>query len=286
MLHVGELPSGVLEKLEREEISEIDAENYLRFRERKQREIDGHDGMRNRYTLWFKEGTASDAQIRDFYYQFGGFSRLFPIIQALRVYYAETEEEEEDARSILANEYGVGIDMETGNTEGKKFSHKSAHIKWLRDAAEVFDIARMELGLWELCSHSTQEFLEQLTGIYGHKSHNKRAAASFAVETWAGFGIGGGEEAESNNFWKELITGFSVINNRREQQGLPGMPMGFFLYHFALERAHVANVEHELEEAFFSPEFDEEEWFEGARTALDAVNIFWLGLEETRKQLA
>ena len=33
-------------------------------------------------------------------------------------------------------------------------------------------------------------------------------------------------------------------------------------------------------------EFDEEEWFEGARIALDAVNTFWLGLEETRKQLA
>jgi hypothetical protein len=69
-------------------------------------------------------------------------------------------------------------------------------------------------------------------------------------------------------------------------QGLVPLNVGFFQYHFNLEIAHVANVEHELEEVFFDPGFDENKWFEGAQKALDAIHILWLGLEESRKQLA
>jgi hypothetical protein len=72
----------------------------------------------------------------------------------------------------------------------------------------------------------------------------------------------------------------------RKNLGLPSLNMGFFKFHFGLETGHVANVEHELAEVLARPDFDREKWFFGAMHALDAILIFWKGLNEARKKLA
>ena len=250
-------------------------------------EIYQHDVIqRNPYTKWFKLGGATTSQVADLVTQFSVFSNHFIPLEAKRMVNAATEREEMEARAILASEIGVSIDAKTGNTEGHRFSHNSAHIKWLRDVGEMLGLNRDKLGKWALGSRATIRFLTSLEKVYGSPDNNIGSGASFAVESWAGYGIGKGVEAESKNFWKELITGLEGYNSRnREALQLPPLNVGFFRFHFSLESGHVANVEQELKEVFASPEFDSEKWFSGASRALGAIRIFWNGLDQSRRRI-
>jgi hypothetical protein len=242
--------------------------------------------QRNPYTKWFKSGGATTAQVADLVTQFSVFSNHFIPLEAKRMVNSATEAEEMEARAILASEIGVSIDPKTGNIEGHRFSHNSAHIKWLRDVGEMLGLNRNALGKWALGSPSTHRFLRNLEKVYGSPDNNIGSGASFAVESWAGYGIGKGEEAESNNFWKELITGLEGYNRQnRERLQLPPLNVGFFRFHFGLESGHVANVEHELRQTFVDPGFDSDKWFAGAARALEAIRIFWSGLDRSRRQL-
>ena len=240
----------------------------------------------NPYTKWFKRGEATTAQVTDLIIQFSVFSNHFIPLEAKRMVNAATESEEKEARAILGSEIGVSIDAATGDIEGHKFSHNSAHIKWLRDVGEMLGLNRNQLGKWALGSDATHRFLQELEEVYGSPDNSTGAGASFAIESWAGFGIGKGEEAESNNFWQELITGLEGYNRKhRSNLGLPPLKVGFFKFHFGLETGHVANVEHELDEVFMRPDFNREKWLYGAFHALDAILVFWKGLDEKRKTL-
>jgi hypothetical protein len=242
--------------------------------------------QRNPYTKWFKLGEASTAQVADLVTQFSVFSNHFIPLEAKRMVNSATEQEEMEARAILGSEIGVSIDPKTGDIEGHRFSHNSAHIKWLRDVGEMLGLRRDELGKWPLGTPSTHRFLKNLERVYGSPDNNVGSGASFAVESWAGFGIGKGEEPESDNFWKELITGLEGYNRRnREPLKLPPLNVGFFRFHFGLETGHVANVEHELKQTFVRPEFDADKWFSGAAHALNAIHIFWNGLDKSRRRI-
>src|SRR6185503_9927415 len=247
-----------------------------------------HDVIqRNPYTQWFKLGEANTEQVIDLVLQFSVFSNHFIPLEAKRMVNAATEEEEMEARAILGSEIGVSIDAATGNIEGHRFSHSAAHIKWLRDIGEMLGLDRNVLGKWSLGSEPTHRFLKNLEDVYGSPDNNIGSGASFAIESWAGCGIGKGEVEESNNFWKELITGLDAYNTKyRKQLGLPPLNIGFFKFHLGLESGHVANVEHELAEVFVRPDFDREQWLYGASHALEAILIFWKGLDAKRRQLA
>ena len=242
--------------------------------------------QQNSYTKWFKRGGATTSQVADLVTQFSVFSNHFIPLEAKRMVNSATEEEEMEARAILASEIGVSIDPKTGNIEGHRFSHNSAHIKWLRDVGEMLGLNRDALGKWALGSPSTHRFLTNLEKVYGSPDNNIGSGASFAVESWAGYGIGKGEEVESNNFWKELITGLEGYNQRnRAPLQLPPLNVGFFRFHFGLESGHVANVEHELQQTFANPGFDSDKWFTGATRALEAIRVFWNGLDRSRRKL-
>lgn len=283
MLNVGELSPGVREKLERGEITGADAENYLRFRKKVRRVIDGNRVItNNRYTKNAKRGL-NTAQVIDLVVQFSVFSNRFPAIEALRYANARKPARKKGSRTVLSNEIGVKMNWDTWDTEGQTFSHEDAHVTWIQHLGEELGLDPWtEMCNWELGTPATHRFLEGFEESYGSLDDNEGAGASFAVETWAGFGIGEGEDVENNNFWKELITGLEIYNKTHGRS----IPISFFRYHFRLERGHVASVERESEGTFFDSDFDEEKWFEGARKALKALNIFWLGLERTRKQLA
>src|SRR6188474_2391021 len=242
--------------------------------------------QQNPYTKWFKLGEANTAQVIDLVVQFSVFSNHFIPLEAKRMVNAATEEAEKEARAILGSEIGVSIDASTGNIEGHRFSHSAAHIKWLRDMGEMLGLDRNLLGKWALGSESTHRFLKNLEDVYGSPDNNIGSGASFAIESWAGYGIGKGAEEEGNNFWKELITGLDAYNRKnRKDLGLQPLNIGFFKFHLGLESGHVANVEHELAEVFVRPDFDREQWLFGASHALDAILIFWKGLDEKRKSL-
>jgi len=164
-------------------------------------------------------------------------------------------------------------------------SHNAAHIKWLRDIGEMLGLDRNQLGKWALGSEPTHRFLKLLEEVYGSPDNNIGSGASFAIESWAGYGIGKGEEAEANNFWRELIVGLERFN-QTNRKGLPPLNIGFFRFHFGLETGHVANVEHELAEVFMRRDFDRDKWMSGATRALDAILVFWKGLDESRRKLA
>ena len=242
--------------------------------------------VQNPYTKWFKLGEANTEQVIDLVLQFSVFSNHFIPLEAKRMVNAATEEEEKEARAILGSEIGVSIDAATGNIEGLRFSHNAAHIKWLRDIGEMLGLERNQLGKWGLASDATQEFLKRLEDVYGSPDNNIGSGASFAIESWAGFGIGKGPEAESNNFWRELIIGLEKYNQKyRKGPDLPPLNIGFFRFHFGLETGHVANVENELAEVLKRADFDQTKWLWGATEALDAIMVFWKGLDESRRRL-
>jgi hypothetical protein len=242
--------------------------------------------QRNPYTKWFKLGQANTEQVIDLVVQFSVFSNHFIPLEAKRMVNAATEEDEKEARAILGSEIGVSIDAATGNIEGHRFSHNAAHIKWLRDVGEMLGLDRNQLGKWALASPATQEFLKRLESVYGSPDNNIGSGASFAIESWAGYGIGKGPEAESNNFWRELIVGLEGYNQEyRKDVGLVPLNIGFFRFHFGLESGHVANVENELAGVLARPDFDQTQWLWGATEALEAILVFWKGLEQTRRQL-
>lgn len=242
--------------------------------------------VNNPYTKWLKKGEITTPQLKDLIAQWGVFSNHFLVVQCKRMVNARSLEAEAGARWILANEIGVGLDVEKGTCDGKTFTTKNAHINWLRELAGMIGIDPLDIGNWNVGSEATHKFLKGLDETYGSPDENVGAGASFAIETWAGFGIGKGKEAESNNFWQEHIAGLKSYNDKqRVAKGLAPLPLAFFQYHFQIEGGHCANVFHELEETFANPNFNQEKYLAGGKKALEAIYTFWLGLDATRKKI-
>ena len=242
--------------------------------------------VNNPYTKWFKQGSANTEQIKDLILQFSVFSNHFIVVQCKRMVYASTIEGEEAARAILLNECGVGMNVKTGSIEGQKFTTPNAHLNWLRKMADMLNIPSNLIGRWKTGTESTHNFLNGLDETYGSLDGIIGAGASFAIETWAAYGIGGSKEEESNNFWDELVVGLESYNAKhRTPKNLLPVPTGFFKYHFETEAGHGVSVWKELEKTFNEKEFDEEKYIKAGKTALEAIYTFWLGLDEMRKKL-
>lgn len=238
----------------------------------------------NAYTAWFSRGEADDGQVADLLVQFSVFSNHFLVVQAKRMVNAGTLEGERCARDILVNECGVGIDVSTGSAEGRTFSSGNAHLNWLREAGAVLGLEPAELGRWNRGSLATRRFLEGLERSYGSRDPMIGAGASFAIESWAAHGLGCGPEAEARNFWRQLIGGLDAVNRRRQVEGLERVPTGFFRFHAETETGHGAGVWRELEKTFDESGFDGRRFLHGGRRALDALQLFWRGLDESRRR--
>ena len=210
------------------------------FKQRIEKEFFQHPVIvNNPYTKWFKQGTANTEQVKDLIRQFSVFSNHFIVVQTKRMVNARTIKGEEAARAILLNECGVGINVKTGSIEGQRFTTPNAHINWLRKMSEILEIDMKLIGRWETGTKATHDFLNGLDKTYGSYDEQVGSGASFAIETWAAFGIGHGEGQESDNFWKELIVGLESYNkHHRISKNLKPVPLGFFQYHFETEEGH------------------------------------------------
>jgi hypothetical protein len=264
---------------------------FLAFQERLARELLAHRVItRNAYTAWFRRGEQSIAQLRAFVVQFSVFSNLFLVAQLHKMINADSLEGMRASKEILANEIGVtfragageksGTQSEAGAPEfvaaegtvqGGIFRFEAGHFEWMLHVATALGLGFGDIGKRRFGTPSTLHFCDELTRLYGAEDYATSQAASYAVENWAAAG-----------FWKELIDGFARYNRRHGA----GIPLGFFVWHDRLEAQHAQHTQEELENHYFHAELDEHAFIRCGNEMLDAVAVFWEGLDKQRKVLA
>jgi pyrroloquinoline quinone (PQQ) biosynthesis protein C len=192
------------------------------------------------------------------------------------------------SKEILANEIGVifnkpGKDLGEvddkdregdpdivsieGSVDGGTFRFRAAHFEWLLRIGEVLGLGFNDMGKRRHGTPATLFFCDQLAAIYGNEDPNIAEGASFAVENWAAAG-----------FWKQLVAGLDAFKKAEE----PKLPLAFFTWHDRIEEQHAGHVMEELEELYFTEDFDEEKFIKGGREMLEGVQAFWTGLNENR----
>jgi hypothetical protein len=247
-----------------------------------------HDVLRhpvicaNPFTAWFKNGDFSRAQARAFLIQFSVFSNPFLIAQLGKVLNAETLEETRASKEILANEIGVGFrgprgDALLGDTEGSieggVFHFRAAHFELLLRMARHFDLEFADLGKRRFGTKPTLHFCDELVRLYAHDDYDVAAAASWAIENWAAAG-----------FWDELVQGWQRYRDRHAFE--QPFDMGFFTWHARLEANHARHTSDELAGVLAAHDLDYDGFVRNANAMLDAVLVFWRGLDEQRQALA
>jgi hypothetical protein len=252
----------------------------------------------NAYTRWFQEGRASDAELRHFVQQFSVFSNQFLVAALLRVINAPTLQQARSAKEILMNELGViyrrttpgtglGVspavatssaemmdregDPELVSTEGTvdggTFRFRAAHFEWLLAVAEGLGLTFDDIGKRRHGRPATLHFCDELIRLYGNPDAQIAEGASFAVENWAAAG-----------FWQELEDGLLKIKSERH----PHLRIAFFTWHNRVEAQHAGHTMEELEAVYFDAHFDRARFFQGGHEVLDAIALFWDGLEADR----
>lgn len=271
------------------EISPAQAERFGAFVDTCNRDLMTHPVITdNRFAAWFATGKADGDIVRHFVVQFSVFSNLFLVAQLQKVINAGSLEGMRASKEILANEIGVifnkpgatkadvsDTDREgdpaivsiEGSVDGGTFRFKAAHFEWLLRMGEVLGLGFNDMGKRRHGTPSTLFFCDQLAAIYGSEDPNIAEGASFAVENWAAAG-----------FWKQLVAGLEAFKKRE----CPDLPLAFFTWHDRIEDQHAGHVMDELEELYFTDDFDEAKFISGGRRMLDGVQAFWTGLNEHR----
>jgi hypothetical protein len=284
----------VLDRLRRGQLTEQQVEEFRDFLEQVDRELFHHRIITdNAYTRWFRAGQATDPELIHFIRQFSVFSNQFLVAALLRVINAPTLQQARSAKEILLNELGViyrrqsratqsagTIDEDSkdrqddpelvsteGTVDGGVFRFKAAHFEWLLAVGEAFGLGFHNLGKRKQGHPATLRFCDELIRLFGSEDDRIAEGASFAVENWAAAG-----------FWQELEDGLLHIKATR----LPSLKVAFFTWHNRVEAQHAEHTMDELEEVFFSPKFDQSRFFQGANEVLDAIAVFWDGLEDDR----
>jgi hypothetical protein len=98
------------------------------------------------------------------------------------------------------------------------------------------------------------------------------AAASWAVENWAAAG-----------FWDELVEGWQRYRDRSRADLVD---IGFFTWHARVEANHAQHTSDELGELLADHFIDQDRFVRNANLMLDAVLVFWRGLDVQRVALA
>jgi len=243
----------------------------------------------NKYTEWFKQGEASLEQMQDLVTQFSVFSNLFLQAQLRKILNAPGLHEMREGKEILANEMGVVFKSEKprksdtefdpnlvsteGSVEGGVYSHNAAHFEWLLDVAQSVGLNFTQVGKRRHGTTETLHFCDALYNLYGSEDLSTSLGASFAIEHWANAG-----------FWDDLVDGWQTVNDKNTLGRKS--PLGFWLFHQALEAQHAAHTMDELEEAIDKNMIgDEDEFLRAMDGILDATGVFWEGLHKVRLTL-
>lgn len=288
------ISSRIEERLRQGELSQEQVHDFQDFLADVDREFLQHRIItHNAYTRWFSEGTATDEQLRHFIKQFSVFSNLFLVAALLKTINSPTLQQSRASREILLNELGVIYrkpgqslgghvsqteeekdregDPELVNTEGTVDGgicrFKAAHFEWLIGVAEGLGLNYADIGKRRHGRPTTLHFCDELIRLYGSDDPLIAEGASFAVENWAAAG-----------FWQELEEGLLRIKQMR----YPHLRLAFFTWHNRVEAQHAGHTLEELEEVYFKPEFDRAKFMQGGKAILDAIAVFWDGLNSDR----
>jgi hypothetical protein len=290
-LHVSER---VEERLQRGELTHAQVDDFRQFLADVDRELMHHRIVTdNRYTRWFRDGVANDDELKHFIKQFSVFSNQFLVAALLKVINAPSLQQMRASKEILLNELGViyrkpgaatangshlseaDKDREgdpdlvgtEGTVDGGIYRHRAAHFEWMCGVGEALGLGYDDLGKRHLGRPTTLHFCDELHRLYGSPDGQIAEGASFAVENWAAAG-----------FWQEMEDGLMKIKQTRH----PKLRLAFFTWHNRVEGQHAEHVLDELEEVYFSENFDRAKFFQGGREILEAVATFWDGLESDR----
>jgi hypothetical protein len=289
-----QVSSRIEERLNEGELTPQQVEDFRDFLAEVDRELLSHRIiLDNAYTRWFQKGEATDDELRHFVKQFSVFSNQFLVAALLKVINAPSLQQARQSKEILMNELGViyrkreqpaanraGLseadkdregDPELVSTEGTVDGglcrFQAAHFEWLLKVGEGLGLTFDDLGKRKNGRPSTLYFCDELQRTYGSDDPQFAEGASFAVENWAAAG-----------FWQELEDGLFAIKNSRH----PQLRLAFFTWHNRVEAQHACHTMEELEETYFSPDFDREKFLRGGREILEGIAAFWEGLENDR----
>jgi hypothetical protein len=248
----------------------------------------------NAYTRWFSEGRATDQELTHFIKQFSVFSNQFLIAALLKVINSPTLQRSRSSREILLNELGViyrkpgqvtgttttpssdNADREgdpelvstEGTVDGGICRFRAAHFEWLMGVAEGLGLNFEDIGKRKHGTPTTLHFCDELQRLYGSDDPHLAEGASFAVENWAAAG-----------FWQQLEDGLIQLKQHR----YPQLRLAFFTWHNRVEAQHAGHTLEELEEVYFQPGFDRDKFMQGGQEILEAIAVFWDGLERDRQ---
>jgi hypothetical protein len=251
---------------------------------------------KNAYTHWFSDGTATREELQHFIRQFSVFSNQFLIAALLKVINAPSLQQSRASREILLNELGVIYHKPTASTEpslqtsdktddekdqagdpelvstegtvdGGICRFRAAHFEWLTSVAEGIGLNYEQIGKRKQGTAATLHFCDELKRLYGSDDPSIAEGASFAVENWAAAG-----------FWQELEDGLMQI----KRSWLPNLRLAFFTWHNRVEAQHAGHTLEELEDVYFQPDFDHAKFMQGGQEILDAIAVFWDGLNHDR----
>ncbi|MFH7030602.1 MAG: hypothetical protein ACHBN1_35920 [Heteroscytonema crispum UTEX LB 1556] len=284
------------ERLHRGELTRQQVKQFQDFLTQVDREFLQHRIITaNLYTRWFCNGTATDDELRHFIRQFSVFSNQFLMAALLKVINSPTLQQSRASREILLNELGV-IYRKPGQSSGSNINQtenekdregdpelvstegtvdggicrfRAAHFEWLIGVAEGLGLHYEDIGKRKHGRPTTLHFCDELQRLYGSDDPHIASGASFAVENWAAAG-----------FWQELEDGLMRIKQTR----YPHLRLAFFTWHNRVEGQHAGHTLEELEEVYFHPDFDQTKFIQGGREILDAVAVFWDGLNDDRRK--
>ncbi|GAA6620012.1 hypothetical protein [Scytonema sp. NUACC26] len=288
------ISSRIEKRSHRGELTQKQVDNFQNFLTKINQEFLQHRIITNNtYTQWFSGGTATDKELRYFIQQFSVFSNQFLIAALLKAINSPTLEQSRKSREILLNELGViyrKLDQSIGNNRGQTEEDKdregdpelvstegtvdggicrfrAAHFEWLVNLAEGLGLHYEDIGKCKHGSSTTLHFCNELQRLYGSDDPHIAEGASFAVENWAAAG-----------FWQELEEGLTRIKQAR----YPHLRLAFFSWHNRVEMQHAGHTLEELEAVYFQDDFDQTKFIQGGREILDAIAVFWDGLEADR----
>lgn len=288
------LSSRIEERLHRGELTQEQVNDFQNFLAQADRELLHHRIItHNAYTYWFSEGKAPDEELRHFIKQFSVFSNQFLIAALQKAINSPTLQQSRASREILLNELGVIYrqpgqaasgnislteeqkdrqgDPELVSTEGTVDGgicrFRAAHFEWLAGVAEGLALSFEDIGKRKHGRPTTLHFCDELIRLYGSDDPQIAEGASFAVENWAAAG-----------FWQELEDGLTIIKRSRH----PHLRLAFFSWHNRVEAQHAGHTLEELEEVYFHPDFDRDKFMQGGQEILEAIAVFWDGLNSDR----
>lgn len=289
-----QVSSRIEERLNKGELTQEQVDAFRDFLADVDRELMQHRIItNNEYTKWFQKGEANDEELKHFVKQFSVFSNQFLIAALLKVLNAPSLQQARAGKEILLNELGViyrkpnqAIGERTklneeekdregdpdlvsteGTVDGGIFRFRAAHFEWLLNIGKGLGLGFNDMGKRHHGRPGTLHFCDELQRLYGSDDGQIAEGASFAVENWAAAG-----------FWQELEDGLMKIKEKRH----PTLKLAFFTWHNRVEAQHAGHTMEELEEVYFSPEFDREKFFQGGKEILEGVAAFWDQLNEDR----